>query len=85
MFFFQHVNNLCEKIDLDKALTTAYSIYEQLKEARPSLQDSVNELLGFSISNSDTILSNGTDSKDDYEKTLENNYKPVIGWDLERL
>lgn len=42
---------------MDKALTTAYSIYEQLKEAQPSLQDSVNELLGFSISHSDTILS----------------------------
>lgn len=73
----QHVNNLCERIDLDKALTTAYSIYEQLKEAKPSLQDSVNELLGFSITNSDIILSNGTNSND--------NHRPTIGWDLERL
>lgn len=73
--YFQHVNNLCEQIDLDKALTTAYSIYEQLKEAQPSLQDSVNELLGFSISRSDTILSNNSNlTEDDYEKALSMNY-----------
>ncbi|XP_025420279.1 TBC1 domain family member 15-like isoform X2 [Sipha flava] len=70
----KHVNNLCEKIDLDKALTTAYSIYEQLKEAQPSLQDSVNELLGFSISRSDTILSNSNLTEDNYEKALSMNY-----------
>lgn len=72
--YFQHVNNLCEKIDLDKALTTAYSIYEQLKEAQPSLQDSVNELLGFSISRSDTILSYSNPTEDNYEKALSMNY-----------
>jgi len=60
---------------LDKALTTAYSIYEQLKAAQPSLQDSVNELLGFSISHSETILSNDSNSReDDYEKALSMNY-----------
>jgi hypothetical protein len=60
---------------LDKALTTAYSIYEQLKEAQPSLQDSVNELLGFSISRTETILSNDSNSReDDYEKALSMNY-----------
>lgn len=73
--YFQHVNNLCEQIDLDKALTTAHSIYEQLKEAQPSLQDSVNELLGFSLSHSDTILSSDSNSReDDYEKALLMNY-----------
>ncbi|XP_060869267.1 TBC1 domain family member 15-like isoform X2 [Metopolophium dirhodum] len=71
----KHVNNLCEQIDLDKALTTAYSIYEQLKQAQPSLQDSVNELLGFSISHSETILSSDSNSReDDYEKALSMNY-----------
>lgn len=71
----QHVNNLCERIDLDKALTTAYSIYEQLREAQPSLQDSVNELLGFSLSNTDAILSSDTNSReDDYEKAISMNY-----------
>lgn len=75
MLYFQHVNNLCEQIDLDKALTTAYSIYEQLKEAQPSLQDSVSELLGFSISDSDNILSSESNSKEeDYEKGLSMNY-----------
>jgi len=60
---------------LDKALTTAYSIYEQLKQAQPSLQDSVNELLGFSISRSETILSSDSNSReDDYEKALSMNY-----------
>jgi len=60
---------------LDKALTTAYSIYEQLKEAQPSLQDSVNELLGFSISHTETILSIDRNSReDDYEKALSMNY-----------
>lgn len=71
----QHVNNLCERIDLDKALATAYSIYEQLREAQPSLQDSVNELLGFSLSNTDVILSSDTNSReDDYEKAISMNY-----------
>lgn len=60
---------------MDKALTTAYSIYEQLKEAQPSLQDSVNELLGFSISHSETILSSDSNSReDDYEKALSMHY-----------
>jgi len=60
---------------LDKALTTAYSIYEQLKQAQPSLQDSVNELLGFSISQSEIILSSDSNSReDDYEKALSMNY-----------
>lgn len=60
---------------MDKALTTAYSIYEQLKEAQPSLQDSVNELLGFSISHTETILSIDRNSReDDYEKALSMNY-----------
>jgi len=56
-------------------LTTAYSIYEQLKEGQPSLQDSVNELLGFSLSNTDTILSSDSNSREDnYEKALSMNY-----------
>jgi len=60
---------------LDKALTTAYSIYEQLKKAQPSLQDSVNELLGFSLSGTDAILSSESNSReDDYEKALSMNY-----------
>lgn len=60
---------------MDKALTTAYSIYEQLKEAQPLLQDSDNELLGFSISHTETILSIDSNSReDDYEKALSMNY-----------
>lgn len=69
------MNNLSERIDLDKALITAYSIYEQLKEGQSSLQDSVNELLGFSLSNSETIQSNDSSPKeDDYERALSMNY-----------
>lgn len=44
------MNNLCKQIDLDKVLTTAYSIYEQLKETPPSLYDSVGVVLGFPMS-----------------------------------
>lgn len=54
---------------------TAYSIYEQLKEAQPSLQDSVNELLGFCITNPDTVPSNDSSSKEeDYERALSMNF-----------
>lgn len=60
---------------MDKALTTAYSIYEQLKEAQPSLQDSVSELLGFSVSDSDNILSSESNSREeDYQRGLAMNY-----------
>lgn len=71
---FQHVNNLCKKIDLDKALTTAYGIYKHLKEAQPALEDSVNELLGLSLSGTDAILCSNNDSREnDYKKTLSTN------------
>ncbi|XP_050540595.1 TBC1 domain family member 15 isoform X2 [Daktulosphaira vitifoliae] len=66
----KHVNNLSERINLDQALTTAYSIYEQLKEAKTSLSDSVSELLGFRINNTD----DNNIREEEYEKALSMNY-----------